>query len=343
MNPQQMKQMMAKIGAAKPLSNRGQYVNIPGRHTVGVLSYEYKEPNGDKKILATDVVVLESIPAVAGGRTYSVGERLSPHWRMAGLDEWKAGKEMARAQAFVVSTLDAQGQIAQLNTLPKVFDPGTNEMRLQGELWLEQEAFKGLQPDQPLRGRVVVINAHVHVPKDKGGQPKQQATGKDPFVVVDWLPAPPTVVKDASGQPVRDVNGQVKTVDVNSPELIAARRAQWDQQFGPYVPFGAQAAAAATAAPSYGHAMQPAPAPTAPPPGYPYPGQVPGYPAQPQYPAPGQVPPGYPAPAQPQYPPQGYPPGVPQGYAPPQVPGYPVPAPAPIPGAVPPGYPQQGG
>jgi hypothetical protein len=312
MNPQAMQQMMARIGAAKPLNNRGEYIKFVGRHTVGILSYEYKEPSGEKKILATDLVVLESIPAVAGGPAYTPGQRLSAHWRMAGLDEWKAGKEMARAQAFVVSTLDAQAHVAYLNTLPPVIDPVTGQPKSQGQKWIEDEGFKGIQPDQPFRGRVVVINAHVHTPKSKPGQPAPQQTDKDPFVVVDWLPAPSSA---------------------NSPEAIAARRAQYDQQFGAFVPFSAQAAAA-TAAPSYGHATQAAPMPTQypPPPGYAAPAQY-----APQY---QQVP--APAPAQPQYPPQGYPPGVPpQGYAP----GYPQPvaAPAPVPGVQPtgtvPGYP----
>lgn len=164
------------------------------------------------------------------------------------------------------------------------------------EEWLQSEGLKLIQPAQPGRG-LMVVAASIGVPV-----PNKTDPSKPPFVNIGW-----TV---ASG--------------MNSPEQVMQRRAAMDQQFGPPMLYGS---AAPAPGPSFGHAMQSAPPPSAPPSGYPM--AAPGYPpAAPAH--------GYPSPA----------PGYPPGYTGP-VPGQPQqptgtaygqPAPAVYPGMLPPGF-----
>lgn len=280
MDPNQLQAMFAKIGAAAPTNNYGQYVRA-GRHDLGVLKYEFKTTQDGKQILAAEFVVLATTPA-PGARPHAVGEVVTVHWRMSGLTGWKADKEMSRAQGFVTATLEAAGLIAQKNATEPPVVLANGQQIGAGAAWLQQEGFKAIGPDQPLRGRIVTAIGTVHSGKQQQGPVDPN---KEAFVIVDFQPSP----------------------GVNAPEAIAQRRAQFDAQHGPYVPSAPQAAA-----PSYGHAVQAAP-PPAPPPGYqqqvaPAPATAPyGY-AQPQgYGPPGGVP-GY---AQPPAYPQGNPPGVP--------------------------------
>lgn len=275
--------VFAGIASAKPGSGGfGEYLRA-GRHTLGLLKYEHKTTQENKEILAAEFVVLDSQPA-PGAQPHAVGEVVSTHWRLSGLNGWKENSELARAQAFVTAVNDLAPEIAAL----RASDPsgGAAVARVQ------QAGLEMIGAAQPGRGRVVVAVGKPYVPKaERGKAPDPTKAG---FIVVDF----------SSAQP-----------GANALEAIAQRRAQFDAQFGPPQLQSQQPA------PSYGHAAQAAPVGQPPaghmPQGY---APAPGY-AQPATQPQGQPPHGY-APVA-GYAPQWAPPAQPPAMAPPPGYGYP--------------------